>query len=134
MTEIRNLNDLAEYAHSQLERLQQMQRDLAEQVGEGRSPRGHVHARTGAGGALLDLHIEPGALRLSPGDIAGEITSAVTAAQHDYTRHAEDIMAPVLAMRPSEHTTHSLEQQMDRLDTLTTDLERLGQRRNLTDQ
>jgi hypothetical protein len=133
MTEIRNLNDLAEYAHAQLQRLEQMHRDLAEYVGQAHSPRGHVHARTGPGGALLDLHIEPGALRLTADDLAAEIKAAVTAAQHDYTRRADDIMAPILAMRPSEQAAATIEQGISRLDTLTTDLERLAQRRNLTD-
>lgn len=133
MTEIRNITDLAEYAQDQIERIGRMQRDLADYAGEGESPRRLVQARTGPGGSLLDLRISPEALRLPAADVTAEVTAAVTAAQRDYAGRADEIMAPVLAMRPSEQSVDVLEQGMNRLDALTADLERLARRRDLTD-
>ena len=72
MPDIHNLDELAEYAQRQVERIQRMHRDLAEQVGEGRSPRGMVRARTGPGGELKELRIDPETLR-------GELMAAVRA-------------------------------------------------------
>jgi hypothetical protein len=133
MTEIRDLGDLAEYAHDQIERITRMQRELADYVGEGESPQRLAKARTGPGGSLRDLRLTPGILRLSPEDAAAEITAAITAAQRDYAGRADEIMSPVLAMRPSEQSTDALELGMSRLDELTVDLERLAQRRHLLD-
>jgi hypothetical protein len=82
--DIRNLEDLAEYAHQQVARIQRMQDDLAGQYGTAESPRGHVRARTGPGGALQELRIDPGAMRLSAEDVAAEVTAAITAAQREY--------------------------------------------------
>lgn len=134
MPEIRSLTDLAEYAHDQIDRIERMQRDLADYAGEGGSPRGHVRARTGPGGQLLDLHIESGALRLPADEVAAEVSAAITEAQRAYARRADEIIAPVLGMRPSEQAVDALEHGMSRLDALTADLERLAQRRGLTDR
>jgi DNA-binding protein YbaB len=131
MTEIRNLEGLAEYAHEQIERIERMQRDLAQYAGEGTSPGGHVYARTGPGGALLDLRVEPSALRLSADEVADEVRAAIGTAQQEYARRADDIMAPVLGLRPSEQAVDALEQGMSRLDALTADLERLTHDRRL---
>jgi DNA-binding protein YbaB len=125
------LTDLAEYAHNQIERIGRMQHDLAEYVGQGQSPRGYVRAQTGPGGALQDLRIEPDALRLPADDVAAEVSAAVGAAQRDYAHRADEIMTPVLGMRPSEQTADALEAGMSRLDSLTADLERLAHDRNL---
>lgn len=131
MTEIRNLTELAEYAHDQIERITRMQQQLNDYIGEAESPRRLVRARTGPGGQLVDLHLTPDVLHLSPDGAAAEITAAITAAQRDYATRADDIMAPVLAMRPSEHSTDALDRGMQRLDQLTADLERLAARRDL---
>jgi DNA-binding protein YbaB len=130
MVEIRNLTDLAEYAQDQIERITRMQQQLNDYVGEGESPRRHVRARTGPGGRLIDLNIASDALRLTTDDLTSEVTAAITAAQADYATRTDDIMAPVLAMRPSEQTAEAFEQGMQRLDALTVDLERLAQGRN----
>lgn len=134
MTHIRSLDDLAEYAHDQVQRITRMQQQLNDYVGEAGSPRRYVQARTGPGGRLLDLHIAPEALRLPADDLTAEITHAITAAQADYASRADDIMQPVLAMRPSEQSIDALDHGMQRLDALTADLERLAQRRNLLGQ
>lgn len=131
MSEIRSLTDLAEYAQDQIERIQRMQRDLADYAGEGRSPRGHVRARTGPGGALLDLHVEDGAMRLSAVDLAAEVCAAVKEAQREYAERADQIMEPVLGMRPSEHAVEAIERGMSRLDALTADVERVAHHRGL---
>jgi DNA-binding protein YbaB len=133
MTEIRNLTDLAEYAQDQIDRITRMQQQLNDYVGEGESPRRLVHARTGPGGRLLDLKLSPDTLRLSAEGAAEEITAAIAAAQRDYAGRADDIMAPVLALRPSEQTADVLDRGMQRLDELTADLERLAEQRNLRD-
>lgn len=133
MTQIRNLNDLAEYAQDQIERITRMQQQLNDSVGEAESPRRYVRARTGPGGKLQDLNIAPEALRLAADELADEVTHAVTAAQADYAARADDIMQPVLAMRPSEQTVEALDHGMQRLDALTADLERLARSRNLLD-
>lgn len=132
MTEIRSLSDLAEYAHDQVQRITTMQQDLAACHGEARSPRGYVLARTGPGGALLELRLEPDANRLPVEDLAAEVTAAVTAAQQEYGRRADTIMSGVLGLRPSEQAADALEAGMSRLEALGADLERLGRSRNLT--
>jgi DNA-binding protein YbaB len=131
VTEIRNLDDLAAYAQDQVERITRMQQQLAEYEGEGESPGRLVNARTGPGGRLVDLRLDPDVLRMSPEGAAEEITAAVTAAQRDYASRADDIMAPVLAMRPGEETADLLDRGMRRLDALTDDLERLARNRGL---
>lgn len=131
MTQIRNLTDLAEYAQDQLDRISRMQRELADHVGEGESPGRTVRARTGPGGGLLELRLTPETLRMNTDDAAAEITAAITAAQRDYATRADEIMSPVLAMRPSEQSTDAFDQGMQRLDALTADLERLTQRRDM---
>ena len=131
MTEIRTLTDLAAYAQDQIERLTRMQQDPAGCVGEGESPRGLVRARTGPGGRLIELRLDVDAMRLSTQDAAAAVAAAVTAAQSDYAACADDIMRPVLALRPSEHATAALDRGMRRLDQLTADLERLAGRAGL---
>lgn len=131
MPDIRNLDELAAYAQEQVARITQMQQQLTEQTGSGESPGGSVRARTGPGGRLLDLELTPGTLRMSPEDAAAEIVAAVTAAQTDYATRADQIMEPVLALRPSEQATEALDAGMRRIDELTADLERLAARRDL---
>jgi len=108
-----------------------MQQQLNDYVGEGESPRRHVRARTGPGGRLVDLHITQDALRLTAEDLTSEVAAAITAAQGDYATRTDDIMAPLLAMRPSERAADAFDQGLQRLDALTVDLERLAQRRDL---
>lgn len=127
MADIRNLADLADYAQQQIARIQRMQQDLAEQFGEGQSPRGLVVARTGPGGVLLDLQIDPNARRLTTEELAAEVKAAVTAAQREFAARADEIMAPVLGMRPSEQSVNELEAGMSRLDALADDVARLAQ-------
>jgi hypothetical protein len=131
VTEIHTLTQLAAYAQEQVERLTRMQQDLAACIGEGESPGGLVSARTGPGGRLLDLRLNPDAMRLSTQDAAAEITAAVLAAQTDYASRADDILQPVLAMRPSQQSTEAIDQGMRRLDELAADLERLAGRHDL---
>ncbi|GAA1802471.1 YbaB/EbfC family nucleoid-associated protein [Planosporangium flavigriseum] len=76
-----------------------MQADLAEATACGASRSGRVRARTGPGGGVLGLHIEPAAMGLSPEELAAEVTEAISAAQHAYGVLADKIMAPVLGFR-----------------------------------
>jgi hypothetical protein len=113
VTDFGNLSDLAAYAQEQ---------------GEGESPGRLVRARTGPGGRLLDLHLSPDTMRLSPQDAAAEISAAVLAAQTDYATRADAIMEPILALRPSDQATDMLDAGMRRLDELAADLDRLARR------
>jgi DNA-binding protein YbaB len=131
VAEIRNFEDLAEYAEQQVRQLGKMQADLAEHAGTGESPRRYVRARTGPGGLLQELRIDPNALRLSAEELEAEVTAAVTAAQRAYTERADDIMAPVLGMRPSDHALDQLEEGMAKLDALAADLDRIARKRGL---
>ncbi|MFK3981602.1 YbaB/EbfC family nucleoid-associated protein [Micromonospora sp. NPDC050397] len=131
MADIRNLDDLAEYAHQQLARIQRMQDDLADQFGTGESPRGYVRARTGPGGGLQELRIDPTAMRLPAEDVAAEVTAAITAAQQEYARRADEIITPVIAAAPDQNSVGDLEAGMRRLDGLVDDLDRIARRRGL---
>jgi DNA-binding protein YbaB len=95
-----DLNALAENAQRQVDRIAHMQADLAEATAAGASRSGWVHARTGPGGGVLSLQIEPAAMRLSPAELAAEVTEAITEAQRSYGKLADEIMAPVLGIEP----------------------------------
>lgn len=131
MAEIHSVESLADYAYQQIERIQRMERELAEQVGEGTSRDGHVKARTGQAGVLKDLKIDAAALRLSPQELEAEVRSAISAAQADFARRADDIMGPILNVKPSEQANASIEAGMRRLDDLTSSLERMARARGL---
>jgi DNA-binding protein YbaB len=131
VTEIRNFDELAEYAERQVKQLGQMQSELAAGSGEGKSPRGYVRARTGPGGQLQDLRIDPTALRLTAEELEAEVATAIVAAQNQYSARADDIMAPVLGMRPSEQALAQLEEGMAKLDSLAADLDRIARQRGL---
>lgn len=126
MPDLRSLEDLAEYAHQQVERIQRMQADLAAQYGSADSPDGHVHARTGPGGVVQELRIAPSGMRLSADELAAEVMAAIGAAQRAYAARADAIMEPVLGLRPSDTNVDVLEAGMSRLDTLADDLDRLA--------
>jgi DNA-binding protein YbaB len=131
MSEIHSVGGLAEYAHQQIERIERMQRELAEQTGAGTSPRGLVKALTGPSGMLRDLEIGAEAMRLSPAELAAEIKSAITAAQADYGTKADDIMAPILGVRPSQDAQDALEAGISRLDELSADLDRIARQQGI---
>ncbi|HEV7900168.1 MAG TPA: YbaB/EbfC family nucleoid-associated protein [Planosporangium sp.] len=94
------LTELADYAHRQVERIERMQADLDEASAEAESRSGRVRARTGPGGAVLDLRIEPVAMAVSPEELAAEVIEAITSAQRAYGVIADEIMAPVLEIGP----------------------------------
>lgn len=131
MPDFRNLGELAEYAQRQVQQIQRMQSELATQSGKGVSPREYVRARTGPGGALQDLQIDPAALRLPVAEVAAEVIAAVSAAQRQYAERADALMAPVLDIRPHEQAVEAVEEGVSRLDGLTADLERLARRHGL---
>ena len=131
MTEIRNLTDLAEYAQEQIERVTRMQQEIAGHVGEGTSPERHVRAKTGPGGQLVDLQLDPAAMELTPHELTAEITAAITAAQRDFAAGTDAIMEPVLGARPSERDTDQIEDGLRKLDELTESLESLMRRTDL---
>lgn len=131
MAEIHSVEGLADYAYQQIERIQRMESELAEQIGEGTSKQGHVTAKTGQSGVLKDLKIDNAALRLSPDELTAEVKSAIGAAQADFARRADDIMGPILNVRPSEQANTAIEAGMKRLDALTADLDRIARTRGL---
>jgi hypothetical protein len=55
----------------------------------------------------------------------------VTAAQREFAARADEIMAPVLGLRPSEESLDALEAGVSRLDGLVEDLDRLARRGGL---
>jgi hypothetical protein len=111
VTEIRNLDDLAEYGP----------------LGA-TSPRGYVRAQTGPGGQLTDLRIDPAGLRLTAEELEAEVVTAITAAQNQY---AAEVAAPVLGVHPSEQTMAQLEDGMAKLDALAAELDRIARQRDL---
>jgi DNA-binding protein YbaB len=123
-----DLTDLADYAHRQVERIERMQADLAEATAEGESRSGRVHARTGPGGGVLGLRIEPVAMALSPVELAAEVTEAIAAAQRSYGAMADEIMAPVLGIRPGEANTSVIEEGQRRLAALESTMDDLDRR------
>lgn len=131
MTDLHSLEGIAEYAQQQIEKIERMQRDLADRVGEGRSRDGLVTAKTGIAGGMRELRIEPAALRLSVEELSAEVMSAITAAQADYARGADDVMAPILGMRPSEDATAAFESRLSKLEAIEQDVERLARSRDL---
>jgi DNA-binding protein YbaB len=134
MVQIRSLNELAEYAHQQVERVQRMQEEVTALSGSGESPRGWVRARTGPGGSVQELTIAPSALRLTAEEVAAEVIAAISAAQRDFSARADEIMAPVLGFHPGAQAVEELEAGMNRLDALADDLERMARRRGLDDR
>lgn len=131
MAEIHSIEGLAEYAHQQIERIERMQQELAAQTGTGTSSQGLVKASTGPSGILRDLEINPDALRLTPAELTDEIKSAIMAAQKDYAVKADDIMGPILGVRPSEDSQQALDAGLSRLDELSADLDRLARERGI---
>lgn len=115
MDEVKNLDDLATYAMHQVERLRVLQARLAELSCEGRSPDGLIVARTGAGGSLLDLRLDPRALVGGPERLGRSVRSAVTAAQNAYAQEAARLMATELPAPGGE----AYEQGVARIDELT---------------
>jgi DNA-binding protein YbaB len=96
-----DLDALTEHAQHQVDRIAHMQADLDEATAAASSRSGRVHVRTGPAGAVLHLRIEPDAMRLSPEELAAEVTEAITAAQRSYGALADEIMTPVLGIRTS---------------------------------
>jgi DNA-binding protein YbaB len=125
--ELSKLDGLAGYALQQVEKLRQMQERMGELTGEGRSSDGLIVARTGAGGRILDLHIDEAVLRSGPERVSDGVTAAVSAAQEAYARQADDLMADQMGVRPSDPDP-SFDRGMARLDELTDYLEDLTRR------
>src|SRR5262245_37121004 len=100
--ELSKLDGLAGYAMQQVEKLRQVQEQMGELTGEGRSSDGLVVVRTGAGGRILDLHIDETVLRSGAARVTADVTAAVTAAQEAYARQADDLMADGMGVRPSD--------------------------------
>lgn len=126
MAGLNNLDDLANYAIDQVERLRRAQEQLAHESGEGRSADGLVVARTGPGGGLLELRIDEAALRGGAHRLGADVTAAVTAAQAAYAAKADDIMGGEIGMRPSD--TGSYDRGLARIDELTEQLEDLSRK------
>ncbi|MCY1143271.1 YbaB/EbfC family nucleoid-associated protein [Actinoplanes sp. Pm04-4] len=128
MPPFRDFQDLAAYAQEQLDRVGRMQADMAAAAGEGVSPQRYARARTGPGGKLLELRLDPDAQSLSLAELTDEVVAAVNAAQADYATQTDAIMAPLLESRPTGDT---IDDGLRRLDALTDDLDRLMRRPDL---
>lgn len=127
MAGLNNLDDLAHYALAQVDRLRQAQEQLEQVSAQGRSPDGLVVARTGAGGRLIELHIDDAALRGGADRVGASVTAAVSAAQAEYARQADEIMGGELGMRPTEGGS-DYDRGLARIDELTDQLEDLTRR------
>jgi DNA-binding protein YbaB len=127
MSEIRGLDGLADYALSQVERLERVQRALLEIVGEGASPRGFVRACTGPQGSVQRLTIEDDALRLGGAALAEEVVAAIQAAQQQYAAQADELMTAEVGMRPSA-SNEAFDAGVARLEALTEQLDELSRR------
>jgi DNA-binding protein YbaB len=127
MAGLNNLDDLANYALDQVDRLRRAQERLEHESGEGRSPDGLVVARTGVGGRLLDLRIDEAALRGGADRLSTSVAAAVSAAQAAYAQQADDIMGGEMGMRPSE-AGGAYDRGLARIDELTDQLEDLTRR------
>ncbi|MCO8269360.1 YbaB/EbfC family nucleoid-associated protein [Actinoplanes sp. TRM 88003] len=128
MPQFHDFHDLAAYAQEQLDRVGRMQADMATAAGEGVSPQRYARARTGPGGNVLELRLDPDARSLPLDDLTAEIVAAISAAQADYATQTENIMAPLLESRPTGDT---IDDGIRRLDALTDDLDRLMRRPDL---
>lgn len=127
MSELSNLDGLANYALQQVEKLRQVQERMGELTGEGRSADGLVVARTGPGGRILELKIDEAALRSGAARVSASVTAAVSAAQEAYAGQADDLMADGMGVRPSD-PSRSFDRGMARLDELTDQLEDMTRR------
>ena len=127
MAGLNNLDDLANYALDQVDRLRRAQERLEHESGEGRSPDGLVAAKTGPGGRLLDLRVDEAALRGGAEQLAASVTAAITAAQAAYAKQADDIMGGEMGVRPSE-AGGTYDRGLARIDELTDQLEDLTRR------
>nr|WP_221373868.1 YbaB/EbfC family nucleoid-associated protein [Actinoplanes polyasparticus] len=128
MPQFHDFTDLAAYAQEQLDRVSRMQADMAAAAGEGMSPQRYARARTGPGGKVLELRLDPDAAGLPLDDLTDEIVAAISAAQADYATQTDAIMAPILESRPTGDT---IDDGIRRLDALTDDLDRLMRRPDL---
>lgn len=129
--QIRSMDQLVDYAASQVQRIQQMQDGLGALEGHGSSTSGRVQARTGPGGLLQDLRLDPTAMTLSATQLTAELREAISGAQQDYAAQAEAVMQPVLGAAPSAQQRDDLDSGLDRLDGLIEDLERVARQRGL---
>lgn len=77
---------------NQLEKIQQMQRDLAEVSGEAEAARGLVKVRVTPAGMPTRLHLDPEATRLP----ADELSAAILAAIGDATVKASEQMRAIV--------------------------------------
>ncbi|WP_211240874.1 YbaB/EbfC family nucleoid-associated protein [Hamadaea tsunoensis] len=124
---MKNLDDLAAYALHQVERLRALQARLADLSCEGRSPDGLVVARTGAGGRVLDLRLDPRALGGGAERLGRSVRSAITAAQNAYAQEAGKLMATELPPPGDEEYERGvarIDELTERLNEMTRRLER----------
>jgi hypothetical protein len=92
------------------------------------SPGGYVRARTGPGGQVLDLRIDPTGLRLTVEELEAEVVAAITAAQ---CRYAQEISASALGVRTPGQALARLEDGMAKLDALAAELDRTARQHRL---
>ena len=121
------LAGMAAEAMAQVQRLEQLERELAGIQGQGVSPRRYVMVRTGPGGRLLDLDLAEGVLRIGVDALTAELTAAVKAAQDDHDQQAAKVMQETLPAVPVPGT-ESLDAGLATLDGLTATLEGLTRR------
>lgn len=90
------LERLQRETESRLERISQMQEELAEVAGEARSPDRMVWVRVGPNGAPLDLKFERGALRYDPEQLARIVLQTFQEAATQAAERLDSVVRPAL--------------------------------------
>ncbi|MQA84681.1 MAG: hypothetical protein GEV03_08685 [Streptosporangiales bacterium] len=90
------LERLRRETESRLERIAEMQEELAEVAGEARSPDRMVWAKVGPNGAPSDLKFEIGALRYEPNQLARIVLQTFQEAAAKAAEQLNDVVRPAL--------------------------------------
>jgi len=80
---------LARQAEQRIAQAADVQRRVASMVGRAESPDGHVMAGYGSAQGLLELHLDPRAMRMPSADLAATILRVADAARQDLARQIQ---------------------------------------------
>lgn len=97
VSDLRRISEQAEQAHR---RLKDVGGELGQIKGVGEGAGGKVKARTDADGRVIQVTLDPRAMRLSSQDLAEEITLAVQRAQDDGDAQRERLLGASVGEGP----------------------------------
>jgi DNA-binding protein YbaB len=89
--------DLRELAERQILAASAVQRALGDLRCEGSAERGLVRATVGAGGMLLDLQLDPRAMRLDSHALRAAVLAAHAKAVEEARRRTDELMVPLIS-------------------------------------